>query len=72
NVLDGDNAEKIIDYLMDEGYRPTVSKLYPEGSDIYVVLPNSKIKNISPKLNAFGGSDMIVTSVERLIYPKKR
>ena len=69
NVLDDGNAKKIIDYLMREGYKPTVSKIYPEGSDIYMVLPNSEIKNISPNLSALGGSDMIVTAVERLLYP---
>ena len=69
NVFEEDDVSNVVGYLVGEGFRPTVSKLVPEGADVYVVLPNSAIKTISPELNALGGGDMAVTKIERLIYP---
>ncbi|NOR85962.1 ATP phosphoribosyltransferase [archaeon] len=69
NVFEEEDVSKVVDYLVDEGFRPTVSKLYPYGADVYVVLPDGDIKSVCPKLNVLGGSDMVVTKIERVIYP---
>ncbi|MBW6462023.1 MAG: ATP phosphoribosyltransferase [DPANN group archaeon] len=71
NVLDNNATTPVIEYLVDNGYRPTVSKIYPEGQDIYIVLPDRDIKDISPYLAELGCSDMVVTPLERLLYPSK-
>ncbi|MEA2003804.1 MAG: ATP phosphoribosyltransferase [archaeon] len=69
NVFDSGRVESVIEYLIEQGYRPTVSNIYPDGSDICVVLPNSDIKDISPSLYGLGCIDMVVAPMERLLYP---
>ena len=69
NVFDSDRVDGVIEYLIGQGYRPTVSNIYPEGSDICVVLPNADIKDISPSLYGLGCTDMVVAPIGRLLYP---
>lgn len=71
NVLMDDDVDSVTSYLLNLGYTPTVSKLYPTGADVCVIIPNREIKDISPAISNLGGSDIIITAVERFLYSNK-
>ncbi len=72
NVIEPEKIDPLVFFLENNGYDPSIAPLASGGSDVYVVLPESEIKEISPELNILGGGDMIVTPIERLLYPTKK
>ena len=63
NVPDDDDLKRILDYLTDRGFDPTISPLAKGGAAVHIIIDRSEVKFLKPIMREMGAKRIATSPV---------